>query len=177
MLGKIAGAFNSHDNQDSKIKQPEHEVIRLVVVELNSLYLLDSHHSNVRLLGFTLLPPRSEVLHQWQRLVTIFFLIFLFGRVLWASSWQRPGIYQTSYNAQDSSPTRTNYLAQNVNNGKIEKSWPTESISKAPIWFCHLYTWVLLCARHCSRHAGYGDKQIIPCPLSVSLHSKVGDRP
>lgn len=77
MLGKIAGAFNSHDNQDSKIKQPEHEVIRLVVVELNSLYLLDSHHSNIRLLGFTLLPPRSEVLHQWQHLVTIFFFFFL----------------------------------------------------------------------------------------------------
>lgn len=77
MLGKIAGAFNSHDNQDSKIKQPKYEVIRLVVVELNSLYLLDSHHSNIQLLGFTLLTPRSEVLHQWQRLVIIFFYFFL----------------------------------------------------------------------------------------------------
>lgn len=51
MLGKIAGAFNSHDNQNSKIKQPKYEVIRLVVVELNSLYLLDSHHSEHTITG------------------------------------------------------------------------------------------------------------------------------
>lgn len=83
---KIPRASNSHNSQDSKIKQQEHQFIQLVVVELNSRYLSDFHHSDILILRFTLLPPGSEVLNQWRCVVTFFFFNCPFGRVLWASS-------------------------------------------------------------------------------------------
>lgn len=108
MLVKISGAINSYDNQDSKVKQQEHRVIGFTVVEVNSMYLFDSHHANVLISRFILLPARSVVLHRGQCLVT--FLTVTLEECCWhlVGGGQGSAKHRTVHRAAP--PTRKNYL-------------------------------------------------------------------